>query len=144
MLGYNLVVQRQTSKTEETGLINSTYKNIKLYKVNMMEDGTLIKEREPVEKYLGNRCLINPLPIQNQKIYSKFLDPEKYNDDDFKKNIQRPDTYIYNSDVYFLLDGQIYALLQNSYTIYKKEKLYHLMRLNTLTVIRCQINWNPI
>lgn len=109
MLGYNLVVQRQTSKTEETGLINSTYKNIKLYKVNIMEDGTLIKEREPVEKYLGNRCLINPLPIQNQKIYSKFLDPEKYNDDDFKKNIQRPDTYIYNSDVYFLLDGQIYA-----------------------------------
>lgn len=109
MLGYNLVMQRQTSKTEETGLINSTYKNIKLYKVNMMEDGTLIKEREPVEKYLGNRCLINPLPIQNQKIYSKFLDPEKYDDDDFKKNIQRPDIYIYNSDVYFLLDGQIYA-----------------------------------
>jgi len=85
MLGYNLVVQRQTSKTEETGLINSTYKNIKLYKVNIMEDGTLIKERELVEKYLGNRCLINPLPIQNQKIYSKFLDPEKYNDDDLKK-----------------------------------------------------------
>ena len=74
----------------------------------MMEDGTIIKERNPVEKYLGNRCLINPLPIQNQKIYSKFLDPEKYDDDDFKNLIKTESIYIYNNDVYFLLDGQIY------------------------------------
>lgn len=113
MLCYSLVVKNFDSDSDTMGQINDSYKNIKLYKVNIQEDGTLIKESTVASKNLGRRCLITPLPVKNQKIYTKLLDPEKYNDDDFKSDMQSIKTYKYNDFIYFYLDGTLYATKYN-------------------------------
>jgi len=120
MLCYRLVVKNFDSNSDTMGQLNESYKNIKLYKVNIQEDGILIKENIVASKNLGRRCLITPLPVKNQRIYPKLLDPEKYNDDDFKSEMQSKNIYKYNDFIYFYLDGELYATkYEESYFEYK-------------------------
>ena len=109
MLCYNVVVPNHDSDTQEMGQINDSYKSIKLYRVSVSDDGTLTRENTVASKYLGRRCLIMPLPIKNQKIHPKLLDPHQYNDEDFKLEMQTATTYHYNNFIYFFLDGELYA-----------------------------------
>ena len=120
MLCYSLVVKNFDSDSGAIGQINESYKSIKLYKVNILEDGTLIKESAVSSKILGRRCLITPLPVKNQKIHPKLLDLQKYNDEDFKSDMQSVKTYRYDNFLYFYLDGKLYATKYNeSYFEYR-------------------------
>ena len=116
MLPCYKVLKNFNSENEEEGLITQSYKNIKLYPVTIDSNGFLIRSSTSTSnRYLGRRMLIKPLPVRNQKIYDKLLNPACYNDSDFLKDMRDKNIYRYNGYSYFWLDNELYATDYNNF-----------------------------
>lgn len=117
LLPYKIIVKNLNTKNalgsndnveEQDGLLTGKYQNIILNNASYDKNTRIFNDLGSDSNIkVGRRILITPLPANNPKLMEMLLDPSKYDEQYFFKNMREESNYIKNNKFFFVYDGKL-------------------------------------